>query len=70
MDKVRIGVIGSGAIAQVQHMPNLHELQHLFEVTWTCDVSAKLAEYLGDHRLLSGRAASCLYVFELHIVRR
>ncbi len=46
MDKVRIGVIGSGAIAQVQHMPNLHELQHLFEVTWTCDVSAKLAEYL------------------------
>ena len=27
-------------------MPNLHELQHLFEVTWTCDVSAKVAEYL------------------------
>ncbi len=48
MDKVRIGMIGSGAIAQVQHMPNLHELQDLFEVTWTCDVSAKVAAYLAD----------------------
>ena len=46
MDRVRIGMIGSGAIAQVQHMPNLHELQHLFEVTWTCDVSARAAEYV------------------------
>ena len=46
MNKVRIGIIGCGAIAQVQHMPNLHELQDLFEVTWTCDVSAGLAEYL------------------------
>ena len=46
MNKVRIGIIGCGAIAQVQHMPNFHELQDLFEVTWTCDVSAGLAEYL------------------------
>ena len=46
MDRVKLGIIGCGAIAQVQHMPNLHELQHLFEVTWTCDVSAGLAEYL------------------------
>ena len=48
MDKVKIGIIGCGAIAQVQHMPNFHELQHLFEVTWTCDVSAGLAEYVAD----------------------
>jgi len=46
MNKVKIGIIGCGAIAQVQHMPNFHELQDLFEVTWTCDVSAGLAEYL------------------------
>ena len=46
MSKVRIGIIGCGAIAQVQHMPNLHELQDLFEVAWTCDVSAGLAGYL------------------------
>ena len=48
MEKVKIGIIGCGAIAQVQHMPNFHELQHLFDVTWTCDVSAGLAEYLAD----------------------
>ncbi len=48
MDKVKIGIIGCGAIAQVQHMPNFHELQHLFEVTWTCDVSARLAQYLAN----------------------
>jgi predicted dehydrogenase len=48
MDKVRIGIIGCGAIAQVQHMPNFHELQDLFDVTWTCDVSAGLAEYLAN----------------------
>ncbi len=48
MERVRIAIIGCGAIAQVQHMPNLHELQHLFEVTWTCDVSAGLARYLAN----------------------
>jgi predicted dehydrogenase len=48
MTKVRIAIIGCGAIAQVQHMPNFHELQNLFDVTWTCDVSAGLAEYLAD----------------------
>lgn len=46
MDKVKLGIIGCGAIAQVQHMPNFHELQHLYDVTWTCDVSAGLAKYL------------------------
>ena len=48
MDKINVGIIGCGAIAQVQHMPNFHELQHLYEVTWTCDVSAGLAKYLAD----------------------
>ena len=48
MDKVRVGIIGCGAIAQVQHMPNFHELQHLFDVAWTCDVSAGLAKYLAE----------------------
>jgi predicted dehydrogenase len=46
MERVKIGIIGCGAIAQVQHMPNLAELYDLFEVTVVCDISAATAEYV------------------------
>ncbi len=49
MKRVKIGLIGCGAIAQVQHMPNLMELQDLFEVTCVCDISGKTAEYVASH---------------------
>ncbi len=45
MDKVRIGVVGCGAIAQVQHLPFLTELAEEFEVAAVCDVSPSAAEY-------------------------
>ena len=38
MAKIRMGIIGCGAIAQVQHMPNLGVLHALYEVTWLCDI--------------------------------
>lgn len=46
MSRIKIGIVGCGAIAQVQHMPNLHDLQDRFEVTWACDVSKGAAEYV------------------------
>ena len=46
MERIRIGVIGCGAIAQVQHMQNLLDLPDLFEVKVVCDISAKTAEYV------------------------
>jgi len=46
--RVKIGVIGCGAIAQVHHMPNLKELQDEFEVTAVCDVSAGASRYVAD----------------------
>lgn len=46
MSKVRVGVVGCGAIAQVQHVPNLLELNELFEVPIVCDVAPGQAEYL------------------------
>lgn len=46
MERVKIGVVGCGAIAQIQHMPNLMELQDLFEVAAVCDISAGAAEYV------------------------
>ncbi len=46
MPTVRIGVVGCGAIAQVQHLPNLLELDEEFEVPIVCDVSPAQAEYM------------------------
>lgn len=48
MTRVKMGVVGCGAIAQVHHMPNLFELQELFDVTCVCDVSAGAAEYVAN----------------------
>jgi predicted dehydrogenase len=45
MKRIKIGVVGCGAIAQVHHLPNLTELQNQFEITAVCDISAKAAEY-------------------------
>ncbi len=43
--RVRIGVIGCGAIAQIQHLPFLSELAEEFELVAVCDVSAKAASH-------------------------
>lgn len=48
MSRIKIGLIGCGAIAQVQHMPNLMDLQDLFEVTMVCDISKGAAEYVAQ----------------------
>jgi len=45
---VRLGIIGCGAIAQVQHLPNLAMLTEEFEVTVVCDISSALAEYVAN----------------------
>ena len=44
MNRVRIGVIGCGAIAQVHHLPNLTALHREFEVLIVCDLSHGAAE--------------------------
>ena len=44
MSRVRIGVIGCGAIAQVHHLPNLTALHREFEVPIVCDLSQGAAE--------------------------
>lgn len=45
MNKVRIGVVGCGAIGQVHHLPNLKELWDRYEVVSVCDVSAHAAAH-------------------------
>jgi predicted dehydrogenase len=46
MKRIRIGVIGCGAIAQVHHVPTLTDLYDYYDVTAVCDVSRGAAEYV------------------------
>ena len=64
MAPLRIGIIGSGAVAQVQHLPNLAALKDLFSVEMVCDLSPSQAQivagefhvphHTGDWRELLG----------------
>ncbi|MBT5875840.1 MAG: Gfo/Idh/MocA family oxidoreductase [Candidatus Latescibacteria bacterium] len=48
MSRIRIGVVGCGAIAQIQHIPHIMELRDQYELVALCDVSQKLVEFMGD----------------------
>lgn len=48
MARVKLGVVGCGAIAQVQHLPNLAGLTEEFEVTTVCDLSPGLAAWAAE----------------------
>lgn len=46
-ERLKVGVIGLGLVAQVMHLPYLTELDDLFEVRALCDSSRKLVERCG-----------------------
>jgi predicted dehydrogenase len=46
MRRVRIGVIGAGGIAQVEHVPNLLRLKDLFAVAGVCDPSPVARDFI------------------------
>ncbi|MDE0631298.1 MAG: Gfo/Idh/MocA family oxidoreductase [Caldilineaceae bacterium] len=46
---VRIGLIGTGMVAQVMHLPHLFELPELFEVTALCDLSPGTVQAVGGN---------------------
>ena len=48
MERIRMGVIGCGEIAQIMHLPFLTELRDLFEVRAVCDISPGLVETVGE----------------------
>ena len=48
MDRLKIGVIGCGAIAQIQHLPHLRELDEQLQIGGICDLSLDLLERVGD----------------------
>jgi predicted dehydrogenase len=42
-NRLRVGVVGCGVIAQVMHLPHLAELRDRFEIAALCDISAPTA---------------------------
>ena len=47
-DRVRLGVVGLGAVAQAVHLPLLDRLGEHFSVAAVCDLSATLLERIGE----------------------
>ena len=48
ISKVRVGVIGCGAVAQIMHLRYLRELESRFVITAICDLSTQLLDYIGE----------------------
>lgn len=53
-NKIKVGVVGCGEIAQISHLPYLQELQN-FEVSALCDISPVVLEQLGDKYQIKNR---------------
>ena len=48
MSRLRIGVVGCGAIAQIQHLPHLRDGRDRFEIGGICDIAPDLLRRVGD----------------------
>jgi predicted dehydrogenase len=46
--RVRVGVIGSGSIAQIIHLPFLRDLADKFQITALCDIATDTLDVVGD----------------------
>ena len=47
METIRMGVVGCGAIAQIQHLPHLRDDPKRFEIHGLCDISEHVLEMVG-----------------------
>jgi predicted dehydrogenase len=54
--RLRVGVLGCGAVAQIMHLPHLRELDDLYELAALADVSAETLELVADHYGVPHRA--------------
>jgi predicted dehydrogenase len=48
MPRLKIGVVGAGMIAQVEHIPNLARLRSKFELVGVCDPSASSRAFVSE----------------------
>lgn len=63
MQRVRVGVIGLGEVAQIIHLPILQALSERYEIAALCDISEQLREAMGERygveRLYADAAELC-----------
>ncbi len=52
MNRVRVAILGLGAVAQAVHLPLLDRLQDRFEIVGVADLSASLATTIGERYLV------------------
>ena len=48
MTRLRVGVVGCGAIAQIQHLPHLRDGRDRFVIGGICDIASDLLSKVGD----------------------
>lgn len=48
MQRLKVGVIGAGGIAQIEHIPNLMKLRQQFQILGVFDPSAKVRAFVGE----------------------
>ena len=46
MQRLKVGIIGAGGIAQIEHVPNLLRLKHQFEILGVYDPSATVRAFI------------------------
>ena len=46
-ERLRVGVIGCGGIAQMMHLPHLYSLSGLYEIAALCDISPGSPKCMG-----------------------
>lgn len=54
-ERLRVGVIGCGAIAQLMHLPYLRELDDRFELVALCDIDAATLNQVAEHYGVAAR---------------
>ena len=54
MNKVRLGIIGLGEVAQIVHLPILQSLSNHYEIRALCDISPRLLRSMGERYGVEG----------------
>ena len=54
MARIKVGVIGGGGVAQIEHVPNLLRLKDKFEIVGVCDPSAAVRKFMLDRYGIAG----------------
>ncbi len=65
MERVRVGVIGLGEVAQIIHLPILQALDDRFELAAICDVSPELLHLIGDEYRVERRFSDAIELTQL-----